>query len=266
LLHEQIGAGAFGRVYRATQKCDGREFAIKFLRKSLTTSAAALRRFLVEAKTVASLAHPGIVPGYGVGKTPGGSLFLLMDLMCGPDLERVIHTDKFAMDNALDWIAQAADTLQFAHSKGISHCDLKPSNILLDASSRARITDFGFAIRREEAASDLARLAGTPAFMAPEQVDPRWGKISPLTDIWGLGGLLLFLLFGRSPHEGRDIPITLTNVASLQPVMIPEPVASQVPGAVRDIISQCLRKAPQDRIASAQELATRLRSAATTAE
>jgi RNA polymerase sigma factor (sigma-70 family) len=266
LLHEQIGAGATGRVYRASQKSDGREFAIKFLRKSLTNNAAAVRRFAAEAKTVASLACSGIVRVHGIGKTPGGGLFLLMDLLSGPDLEQVEHRGDFAISRGVQWIAQAADSLHFAHTKGVIHCDLKPSNIVLAADGSARVTDFGFAVRQDEISNGLTRVAGTPAYMAPEQVDPDWGALCPQTDIWGLGGVLFFLFFGRPPHEGCDVPTTLANVSSKRPVVFPVDDTCHVPQAVREIVRQCLYKEPNERIQSALELARRLRSTAETME
>lgn len=263
VLHEQIGIGAMGRVYRATRKTDGQEFAIKFLRKSLTQNDSALRRFLAEAKIVAELSHPAIVAIHGAGQTPGGGLFLLMDQVVGADLHRIRNERPPSLGEAIDWIAAAADAVDFAHAQGVIHCDLKPSNLLLSATGQIRVTDFGFAVRLAENSSRGLSLAGTPAFMAPEQADSSWGPISPRTDVWGLGAVLYFLLYGRPPHEGPDVAATLTGVSSRQPVSFPDDRKPNVSVQLRDIVERCLRKPPEERIVSAAFLAERLRQVRT---
>jgi eukaryotic-like serine/threonine-protein kinase len=257
ILQEQIGAGATGKVYRARHKRNGGEVAIKFLRKSLIGNATAMARFLREAQTVKALAHPGIVAIRGAGRTPGNGLFLVMDLVRGTDLEKVRCQRTIAVDEAVRWVADAAHVVQFAHEHGVIHCDLKPSNLLLD-EGRIRVTDFGLALRLLEPASESALLAGTPAFMAPEQVDPCWGLISPRTDVWGLGGVLYFLLFGQPPHTAGDVPSTLGSVVSKTPVRIPNDRAGRIPRAVLDIVNRCLAKRPRDRLTSADVLANML--------
>lgn len=260
VLHEQIGVGAMGRVYRATRKTDGQVFAIKFLRKSLTQNDSALRRFLAEAKTVADLSHPGIVAIHGAGQTPGGGLFLLMDRVPGSDLHRIRNQHPVSVHDAIVWIATAADAVDFAHSQGVIHCDLKPSNLLLNEVGQIRVTDFGFAVRLAEDSSRGLTLAGTPAFMAPEQADSTWGTISPRTDVWGLGAVLYFLLFGRPPHAGPDVVSTLAAVVSSRPVTIPPTGNEELPSAITLLLSRCLAKSPLDRFKSAQDLAQALRS------
>jgi eukaryotic-like serine/threonine-protein kinase len=257
VLRAQIGIGATGRVYRAWQVSAAREVAVKFLRKPFYKRPAVVRRFLQEVRTVAELSHSGIVPIHGVGRTPGGGLFLVMELLPGPDLDRMSRERAIALEEAIRWVEQAARTLQFAHEHGVIHCDLKPSNLLLDDQGGVRVTDFGLAVRLSESPPASDFLAGTPAFMAPEQIDPCWGAVSPRTDVWGLGSVLYFLLGGRPPHVGPDVPTTLAQVVSKAPVRLPEERLGHLP-PVLAILRCCLEKRSGDRFQSAGELALAL--------
>src|SRR5262245_8788514 len=190
VLKEQIGFGATGRVYRAVRRSGGADVAIKFLRKSLMENRAAIERFVREARTVAELAHPGIVAMHGAGQTPGGGVFLVLDLVLGRNLGQLCREQQVSVADAMRWVAEAAKTIEDAHQQGVIHCDIKPSNLLVDEAGRIRVTDFGMAVRFSEPRGEEALLAGTPAFMAPEQVDRCWGAISPRADVWGLGAVL----------------------------------------------------------------------------
>ena len=256
LLHEQIGAGATGKVYRAQERSTGRLVAVKFLRKALVREASVVERFLRESQTVRALGHPQIVGIQGAGRTPGGGWFLVMQLVNGRDLHSIARHQSIAAGQAAGWIASAARIVQFAHDRGIIHCDLKPGNLLLDTQNVVWVTDFGLAIRLADEAPH-ALLAGTPAFMAPEQVDPCWGQVSPRTDVWGLGAALFYLLYGRPPHAGRDVAETLGRVVAGKAVEFP----GRRKGVLRRHIEacrRCLMKRPDDRFASAAEVAAAL--------
>jgi RNA polymerase sigma factor (sigma-70 family) len=174
VLQEQIGAGATGKVYRARNRKGGNDVAIKFLRKTLVGNATVMRRFLLESRTVAALRHPAIVAVHGAGRTPGGGLFLVMDLVRGFDLDQLCRKQAVTVNQAIQWVREAALAVDFAHHNRVIHCDLKPSNLLLDHDGRICVTDFGMAVHLSDSASLDTLWAGTPAFMAPEQVDPRW--------------------------------------------------------------------------------------------
>jgi serine/threonine protein kinase len=216
-----------------------------------------MSRFLAEARTVATLRHPAIVTVHGAGRTPGGGLFLMMDLVRGHNLEQLRRQQTVSVSDAMHWVRDAALAVAFAHEQGVIHCDLKPSNILLDDSGQVRVTDFGLAVHLQQPEGLKPLWAGTPAFMAPEQVDPCWGQISPQTDIWGLGSVLFFLLFGRPPHSAPDIPSTLAAVVSKTPVKFPDS-EEPIPSEVLSLLNSCLAKGPSDRTATAGELAVRL--------
>jgi eukaryotic-like serine/threonine-protein kinase len=261
MLRQQIGAGATGKVYRALDRNQNRDVAIKFLKKSLATSPSMIERFVREARTVAELDHPGIVAVHGIGQTPGGGLFLVMDLVRGRDLDFVRRAAPVDPLQAAAWVADAARIVHSAHEQGVIHCDLKPSNLLLDEAGRILVTDFGLAIRSDESAAGV--LAGTPAFMAPEQVDPVWGEISPRTDVWGLGGVLYFLIASRPPHTGSELGCVLASIVSAAPVIFPAPEFGAAPQEVLAALRQCLAKRPDDRLSSAIQLADRLHSQST---
>src|SRR5262245_13834572 len=132
LLREQIGAGATGKVYRALQRSTGRAVAIKFLRKSLVRDSAMVEIYLREAEIVSRLDHPGIVAIHGAGTTPGGGVFLALDLVDGIDLGRIGEQRLASVPEALTWVAQAASAIQLANESGVIYCDLNPQILLLD--------------------------------------------------------------------------------------------------------------------------------------
>ena len=256
VLQAQIGAGASGKVYRAWQKSTGRDVAIKFLKKSLVNHRPAVQRFLREARVVKDLDHPGIVAVYGVGRSPGGGFFLLMDLVQGRDLERVSQDGSVKPEQVAAWIAAAARIVHFVHERDILHCDLKPSNLLLDEQGRIRVTDFGLAIPHSAGTDANSLLAGSPAFMAPEQADPAWGPLTPRTDVYGLGAVLYYLLFGRPPHIGPNVSEVLASVTSDVPVRMDAFSAADV--RLAEVVSRCLTKLPECRFDSAESLALAL--------
>jgi serine/threonine protein kinase len=171
-----------------------------------------------------------------------------MEFVRGQNLDQVYRQIRVDLKNAVSWIIQAARIIDFANERGVIHCDLKPSNLLLDEVGRIRVTDFGLARR---AFDEQARcLAGTPAFMAPEQVDPCWGEVSARTDVWGLGSILFFLLSGRPPHHGSDVAEVFASVVSGTPVDCAWAEASHVPSTVVDAMRRCLTKSPSDRFST----------------
>ena len=259
LLHRMIGAGATGKVYRATHRPTGTAVAVKYLRKSLVGDVAAMRRFRAEAAVVLRLRHPGIVPVRGCGRTPAGGWFLVLDLVDGPDLRSVSDRGPVSVADAVRWTADAADAVAHAHARGVTHADLKPANLLLAPDGRVRVTDFGLA---RTAASDRGTPAGTAAFLAPEQADPRWGPVTTRTDLFGLGAVLFALLTARPPRTGGTAEELAARAAAGDPV---PPVASlrpDVPMSVAAPCDRCLRTRPADRPGSAAGLAKALRAAA----
>ncbi|QDT73716.1 serine/threonine-protein kinase [Lacipirellula limnantheis] len=261
LLHEMIGAGQMGRVYRATHLPTGEASAVKYLRKSFHRDRAAIARFLDEARVVAALSHPGLVPIQAVGQTLGGGHFLAMELLPGPDLAMIIAAGPVEVADALRWTCEAADAIAYANSVGVIHCDLKPGNLVLDGERRVRVTDFGLA-RTVDAGGVAAgdRIAGTAPYMAPEQVSRWWGTIGPVTDVYGLGAVLYALLTGRPPFGGTTVADVLAKVASGGlPTRIGK-LRRDVSAALAAIVEKALSKSPGERYPSASKLSAALRS------
>src|SRR5262249_17945467 len=143
VLLRQLGQGGMGKVYRGLLR--GEPVAVKLLRKPLRQHGAAVARFREEAELLARLRHPGIVAVRGYGQLPGGGQLLVMDLVEGTDLARVLAAGPVAVAEAVRWVSEAADALEHAHAQGVVHCDLKPSNLLLDTAGHVRVADFGLA-------------------------------------------------------------------------------------------------------------------------
>jgi tRNA A-37 threonylcarbamoyl transferase component Bud32/DNA-directed RNA polymerase specialized sigma24 family protein len=253
-----IGAGRMGKVYEANQRGSEERVAVKFLRKTFLSDANLVRRFIGEARTVAKLRHPNIVGTQGLGRTPGGSYFIVMDLVNGPNLAEVARERTIGIEEAVRWVLDACGALEHAHEHGVVHCDLKPANLLCDATGRIRVTDFGLARSLVEDTPWASELEGTLPFMAPEQAASCWGPIDCRTDVYGLGAVLFTLLAGRPPIVGRRLPDILAEAASAKPIVSPATIRPDIPAAVGDVCCKCLAKTPGERFASIRELRSAL--------
>ena len=254
LLRRLIGAGRFGKVYQARQHSTGRDVAVKFLRKTLLQEPEIVQRFIGEARTVAGLRHPRIVGTQGLGHTAGGSYFIVMDLVSGPDLEQLGRSRTIAVDQVIRWTIDACEALEHAHAMGIIHCDLKPANLLLDADGGIRVSDFGLARSLTGPARRTAEVEGTAPFMAPEQVSRCWGRIDQRTDVYGIGAVLFTMLAGRPPHAGRRLPDILAAVVGAAPVVSLKTLRPDLSDPLDDVCRKCLCKAPEGRYQSIREV------------
>ena len=257
LLKRQLGAGTTGKVYLATDIHRRCEVAVKFLRKRYLRHAEVRERFVAEAHLMARLEHPGVVRVHGVGPTPNGGYFIVLDYLSGGDLEARRRSSPITLKDLQRWLMVAANAVQHAHECGIIHCDLKPSNLLLTATGEVAVTDFGLARLLVPNASRAGEIAGTPAFMAPEQLDPAWGTISPRTDVYGLGAILHALLTGRPPHVGSPLEI-LAGVAAGTPIQEPESDGNPLAALLIATAQRCLASHPSHRFSTAAEVARAL--------
>ncbi len=264
LLERMIGAGRMGKVYQAWQHSARREVAVKYLRKSLLREPALVERFIDESRIVRRLCHPNIVGVHGLGQTAGGSYFIVMDFVRGPNLAELAKCREIGFREAIRWTIETCSALEHAHSKGVIHCDLKPANLLVDESGRARVTDFGLARSLSGRAPGTAEVEGTGPFMAPEQVSRSWGKIGPRTDVYGVGAVLFTLLTGRPPWLGRTLADILADVASSTPVIPVAEVRPEIPESLGRICRKCLSKPLEDRYPRLQDVRSALTQAAGT--
>jgi serine/threonine protein kinase len=257
-LIEEIGRGGMGIVYRARQPSLERWVALKLMHSNRLPNRELEQRFLREARLAASLRHPGIVAIYDLGKIEG-SPFFTMELVEGSNLEQLIDDGAVAPARAAELAMIVAQTVAFAHQRGVVHRDLKPSNVLLDLDGRPKVADFGLAKNLDGASlhdTQLGLLLGSPAHMAPEQAA---GDTSgqPAVDIYGLGALLYHLLTGRAPHVGTTLPEVLRKVAE-EPPLPPRALVPGIPEPIEAVVLRCLAKDPARRYASASEVAAEL--------
>jgi hypothetical protein len=258
LLRRLIGAGKMGKVYEAIHQPDGRKVAVKFLRKSFLSNPQLFRRFVEESRTIARLRHPNIVGTEGLGRTSGGSYFIVMELVEGPDLARLASQRIIGVGEALGWMISVCDALEYAHAQEIIHCDLKPANLLLDAAGQIKVTDFGFARSVTGDHPWALEIEGTVPFMAPEQASPCWGSIDLRTDIYGIGALLFTLLTGRAPFLGRRLPDILAQVISATPVIELATLRPDLPRSLSDFCLRSLAKEQSARFPNVRELRSAL--------
>lgn len=256
LLHQLVGQGGTGRVYRATYLPTGETRAVKFLRKKFWRDQRAVRALLRENTAVAAIAHPGIRAHHGWGLTPGGGTFLVLEWVEGTDVASWVRQSRPSLQQAISCGVAVADAVAAAHGAGMIHGDLSPANVLRRTDDTFLLTDFGFARPLHDAGTTSH--GGTPGYLAPEQLCDAFGPVSPATDVYALGGLLFFLLTGQPPISGTDLPDILAQVLSSVPAQLPEEVAPQISAPLRDLIHQCLEKEPAARPASAAEVALRL--------
>lgn len=245
-LRRIVGAGRSSKVYEATINASGTRVAAKFLRKEFLADPGAVEFFFREAAILARLDHPRIVRLLGVGETGAGGRFLLLDWMAG-DLTQ--HVGKTSWKQGLSWMIDAAEALSAAHRCGVLHCDLKPSNLLLDTSGQVRLADFGLARTMAERPTESWIVEGTAPYMAPEQASPAWGDVSPTTDVFGLGAVFYTLLTGNPPWPGKSVAEAVTLAASGAKVPDIRERRSDVPEPVANLIAKCLAKSPGERFA-----------------
>ena len=257
VLRRQIGLGLTGRVYEAFDKRHQRLVAVKVLRKSLINDRSLRERFENEVGIVAQLSHPNIVRIEGHGETPNRGRFIVMDLFANGDLTKFAEA-SLPIHQAIDWVLTAASAIAYAHQSGVIHCDLKPANVLLSSDQQIAVTDFGFAQVKSTLSAQKSFIAGTPAFMAPEQFDRRWGEIGPQTDIYGLGAVLYFLLTNSPPINGATTNNILSQLAAESDIQAAKALRPDIPSWLADTISRCLRKNTSQRFESVEALITAL--------
>ena len=251
-LHEMVGQGAFSKVFRATDRKLGRTVAVKFLKKASWSDARAIASFLREFEILNRLQHPHLLPVYGWGRTSRSAVFLVMEWIEGQSLEPWQH-ERRPISEVLKVGCEVASGLIAAHAAGVWHCDLKPGNVLLDVNGHARLADFGLA---RWGSDDDSPRGGTAGFLAPEQINLGFGAISERTDVYGLGGLLYALLAGRPPCEGSDLPETIVQVLSQEPVV--DLQVYGIPETVSRVVMRALCKRSEERWPDVATLATEL--------
>jgi serine/threonine protein kinase len=266
---EELGKGAMGVVYLARDPLIGRMVALKTFRASQAMHGAELveyrTRFMREAQSAGILSHPHIVTIHDVvdGTDGGGVTFIAMEYVRGINLkELLLRGDALSLDRVCDIVSQLAEALDYAHSKGVIHRDIKPANIIIDATGRVKITDFGIARLETSDLTHEGQLLGTPNYMAPERILGH--KVDHRTDIFSMGVVLYEMLTRQKPFQGENLTMVSHRIV-YEPFTPPRQYAPGLPPAVAAVLDQALEKQPERRFNSAGELAAKLREAVTTA-
>ena len=226
--------------------------AIKVPRYRPLGSRHDLESYVDEARRLANLDHPGVVPVYDVGTTPGGSCYVVSKLIDGQDLQRRTQDSALGYFETAILLARIAEALHYAHSRGLVHRDIKPANILIDGDQQPYLADFGLA-RKEEDLPAMASIVGTPAYMSPEQAHGEGHLIDRRTDIFSLGTVMFELLTGQLPFRGDSSEHILKAIQSAA-VTPPTVLCHNVPRELERICLKCLARRSSDRYASAELL------------
>ena len=256
ILTERLGAGGMGEVWRATDEVLGRTVAVKLVLPALLDDAEFLRRFLAEARAMASVRHPAVVAIHDFGEA-NGRAYLVMEYVPSEPLSRVLgRAGRLGVATTLELVAQAAEALQAVHDQGIVHRDVKPANLLLRPDGTVVLTDFGIAATPGRTAlTGPGAVLGTPSYLAPEQV--LGAPATPRTDVYALGLVAYECLAGRRPFVA-DNPYA---VAMQRVHQAPPPLGPDVPAPVAAVVQRALAIDPDHRWTSAAEFAAAVRNA-----
>jgi serine/threonine protein kinase len=249
-----LGRGGMGEVYRADDLKLGQPVALKFLPPKLADDPVRRERFFAEVRITRQLSHPNICRVYDIGEIDGRH-FLSMEFIDGEDLASLLRRiGHLSNEKALDIARQLAAGLAAAHERGVLHRDLKPANIMLDGHGRVRITDFGLAIAAEDE-TQAAEIAGTPAYMAPEQLAGKGASVR--SDMYSLG-LVLYEIYTAKKAFTANTLAELREQKETQMPRAPSEIRGGINPVVERLIRRCMERDPNARPASAAQLALAL--------
>jgi serine/threonine protein kinase len=248
----KIGQGGMASVYKAYQPSMDRNVAIKVLPSQLAESQEFTARFQQEARIIARLEHPHILPVFDYGESDGVTYFVMRYLEAGT-LKNKMEASPLSWNEIDRLFTQLAEALGYAHSHGVVHRDLKPANALVDEQGNLFLTDFGIAKLLESASPRLTQtdaIMGTPAYISPEQAKAL--PVDKRSDIYSLGIILYEMVTGRVPFVA-DTPLAVILKHVSDPLPLPSVIKSDIPESIERVILKSLAKEPEDRYSSAAE-------------
>src|SRR5262245_12074336 len=258
----ELGRGAMGVVYKATDPVIGRPVAVKTVKLSEEgtglTRPELLQRFQTEARAAGLLTHPNIVVVYDAGEEDG-QYYITMELVEGKSVQALLDAGHaFPLPRVLRIMEQACSALQYAHERNVVHRDIKPANIMLTADDTVKVTDFGTAkILQFGTVQQTAHVMGTPSYMSPEQVKGR--AVDGRSDIFSLGVMLYELITGEKPFPGQSITTVIYKIVNEEPVP-PRHVNLSIHPGISAAVMRALAKDPEERYHSCRELLEDLRN------
>jgi serine/threonine-protein kinase len=260
----ELGKGAMGVVYLARDPLIGRLVALKTFRTAFGIDGEEIdqfrRRFLREAQSAGILSHPNIVTVHDVVEaSPEGATFIAMEYVRGVDLKDLLRRgERLTLGRVADIVEEVAEALDYAHSRGVVHRDVKPANIILTEEGRVKITDFGIARLNTSNLTQEGQLLGTPNYMAPEQILGH--EVDHRADVFSLGVVLFELLTRHKPFAGDNLTMVSHRIA-FDDYTPPRELGAELPPDVEAVLRKALHKEPAARYQSAGEMARELRVA-----
>src|SRR5438046_4740454 len=247
-----LGRGGMGEVYRADDLTLDQPVALKFLPEGVAADPAQLAQFHNELRTARQVSHKNVVRVYDLGESDGRR-FMTLEYVDGEDLASLLRRiGRFPQDRALAIARQLCAGVAAAHERGVIHRDLKPHNVMIDGEGDVRITDFGIATAAADAG---AAIAGTPQYMAPEQLTGSAASVK--TDLYSLGLCLFEIFTGKRAHDARSIN-DLKALHDSGTLTTPSSIVPELDPGIERVIMRCLERDPQKRPASALAIAAAL--------
>jgi serine/threonine protein kinase len=257
---DQLGQGGMATVYKAYHANLDRYVAMKVLHPAFKEDPGFLERFKREARIVARMEHPNIVPIYDYADFESQP-YLIMKYIDGETLKARLKQQSLTLPETIKMLETIAAALSYAHNEGILHRDIKPSNVMLDRHGTPYIADFGLARIAQVGESTLSQdmMLGTPQYISPEQAKGLH-DLGPATDIYSLGVVIYEIMVGRVPFNA-DTPYAIIHDHIYKPLPLPSKVNPQVPAEVERVLLRALAKEPEARFASAAEMVSAFRQA-----